>query len=490
MYHPPSRRTQLLRRLLALFASWVAVVVGVVIVTALTLGYGFNQKDGHIERGGIIQLGSMPGAAAVTINGLPYGASTPTKLVSSPGKYAIKMEKQGYQTWQKTISLEAGMISWQTYPKLFPQDISMSNVTTFDTLADALPSGNSKNYAFLEKADTPTVKIANLESDTVKFEDVTLPSTVITQPDKTVQGGTASSYKLLLWSGDQRYILLSHTYGNSKLEWLVLDIDNPERSYNINQSFGVNPTDVVFGDYYAHRLDALIDGNVRELNVDDKTISHPLVTNVNNFRVYDEDYILYVSQPLKDKTQEVGYVKANFAQPVVVQKVPYDGSGTARIDFGKYFDDNYALISHGKQAILYDMQHFSGSQDDKITLKPLSTMPLTHSITELDITDNSQFANVQDGYSLATYNLELNQQTITSFVSTSKSPQTLQHLSNYLFWGYDGERMRTYEFDGANQYSLMQMDPRFDATFSPSGKFLYTVLHDDKAYTLQRLRMY
>lgn len=490
MYHFPPRNVLIARKLLAWFISLIAVIVGVVIVTALTLGYSYNENDGKLERGGIMQISSRPSGASVTVNGIPHSSNTPTKLVSTPGEYAIKMERAGYRTWQKTVPIQAGNITWETYARLFPQNVNTTNVATFDSLSGALPSGNSKYYAFLEEADSPTVTIAQLDSSDVEVRRVILPEDLFTESTGDKQ---SSSFKLFLWSGNQKYLLMKHEYsldGDNHLEWVLVNTSDPTDSVNINTSYGIDPDDIIFGDSDGRELIVLVDGVVRWVKLDNQTLSRPLAQNVNNFRLYGSRYIFFVSNPLPDKTQKVGYVRDGFSEPVVISTIPYDGSNTGLVDVEQYFNEEYMLVSNGNMSTLYEMKGFGGSEDDEIELETVADMPTPHTITDLDISSNGQLATVQDGYNLVAYDLEINKKTITVIESDSAEPQTLQHLDTYLYWGYNDGHMRTYEFDGANQYNLMQFNPRFKATFSPSGKYLYSVIDQGGQYHLQRIQMY
>jgi hypothetical protein len=89
-------------------------------------------------------------------------------------------------------------------------------------------------------------------------------------------------------------VVLKHIRANNPIEWLILDTEKPEESVNINQAFGIdNINEVVFGDYGGSQIYALIDGKVRNLDVSNKTISSPLIDNVNNFSLYGDGYILF-----------------------------------------------------------------------------------------------------------------------------------------------------------------------------------------------------
>jgi hypothetical protein len=44
-----------------------------------------------------------------------------------------------------------------------------------------------------------------------------------------------------------------------------------------------------------------------------------------------------------------------------------------------------------------------------------------------------------------------------------------------MLWGDNNGTLRTYEFDGENQNDLLPVIAKFDATISPSGKYLYCI---------------
>lgn len=487
MYHSPSRKTRLLQRFIGLAITISAVIVGVSIVTALTLGYGLNKEDGRIEQGGILQLGSTPSGAKVTINGVPFSSQTPTKMIAYEGDYAIKMQLPKYKTWQKTVPVQSGEITWQTYARLFPKEINPVHIATFDSMDGALPSGSGENYALLPDSSDPIVTIAPLTDDEVELKTVEFPSTLLTelkQPKSPVE------YELKLWNGEENYILIKRTYDeDKKVEWLILDTESPEDSINLTKSYGVDATQVVFSSYSGRQLVVLIDGAIRQIDLDAETLSRPFVRDVNNFRLYGDGYILYVTNPSKENSQKIGYMRKEFENPVVIKEVPYNGKTTALVDFGKYFDKYYILMSYDNTAALFEMEDFTGLEEDKISLRRVVDMGLKKPITTLDITDNSQFATIQDGYSFSNYNLELTQLTVTKIESTSDQPQKLRHLDTYLYWGVDDGHLRTYEFDGANQNRLMSLESTLDATLSPTGKYLYSVSSEDNKFHLQRIQI-
>ncbi len=472
-----------------MFVSSLAVVIGVVILAAITLGYSFNSEEGRLERGGILQINSKPSGAKLTINGQRHPSNTPAKIVSEAGDYALEIEKEGYRTWQKTAPIQAGNITWVMYPRLIPQKISPVRVADLpDTLADGLPSGSSKRYAFLKSADSPATLIANLDSEEVQLKEFTLPPDIYEKPTKD---HPKSTFSLKLWSADERLVLLRHVYADNKEEWLLLNRDKPKDSFNITKMFGVAMTDVVFANNSGSQLYAIVDGAVRLIDISSQTISRPLVENAQSYSL-SGDYIVFVSKPTKQNKQQLGYMHKEFKEPYIIDTVPYDGSHSAQFDMGKYYDTYYYLVTNGRTATLTRSNALPHTYSTEASFKRLAvkTYQLDRPIRVAHITDNGQFATIQDGWSFATYNLEVGQLATTDFqTDTQQKPQKLRYLDRYLLWAERDGYLRTYEFDGANQHSIMPIEARFDATLSPSGKYLYGVRNANDTYQLIRVQL-
>lgn len=240
MYHPPSKRARLWRHFSAVTIMTIIVICGVAILTALTLGYGFNQRDGRIEQGGILQIGSTPAGATITTNGTPFGSQTPTKLVSQPGDYALTINRTGYRQWQKTVPIQAGNITWATYPRLIPETLTPEKVAAFPgTVKSALASPSSKRYAVLAKPSAPIVTVAMLDSEKVTTKEYALPDDVYTKP---TEEQPASAFEIESWTGNEKKVLLKHTFGDQQHEWLILNLDKPSESLNVNRTFGLDST--------------------------------------------------------------------------------------------------------------------------------------------------------------------------------------------------------------------------------------------------------
>lgn len=491
MYHQPSKKAILRKKIATMLVSILVVVVGVVILSAYMLGYNFNRKDGRVERMGILQLDSTPSNAAVYINDQPHSSNTRARLVLSPGTFDVRLEKDKYHAWHKNVTIKAGELTWTNYPRLIPKQLPVNVVEALPaTLADALPSGSSKRYAFLEKIDTPVIRIASIDRDTPVFKTLTVPEEIYSRMGE-IQGDHA--FKLHLWSGNERFIILQHTYNTQKTtEWLLVDTEKPEESLNISKLFGIDDlTELVFSDYSGSQLYALTHGAVRSFDIANRTISSPIVEHVEEFRLYGDGYVLFSSHKSDSQVRTVGYTKKGFKQPYTVKIVPFKPGHKVLFDVAKYYDRYYFLIADGVEAQLYSSRALPHDIATKLELQEVATLHTEQVIIAANITENGQLATVQDGTMFTTYNLEAAAQHSAKIQNNNAgTPQKLRYLDTYLLWAEHDGKLRTYEFDGGNQHDIMPIEARFDATLSPSGKYLYGVRKAEAgSYELVRVKL-
>lgn len=491
MDHRSLRKAMVWKKLAAMALSFVAVVVGVTVLSAIMLGYGFNSKDGRVERRGILQVDSRPNGASVFVNGQQQSSNTRARLVLSEADYDLRIEKQNYRPWQKKVHIKGGELTWAAYPRLIPNQLPVQQVADLPaTLADALPSGGSKFYAFLESAAKPQVRIARLDRDELEFKTAELPADMYEKPTEQYPD---SAFSLHLWSGNERFILLKHMYHNKeKTEWLLLDTDKPDDSMNLTRLFGVSDMkELVFGSHDGKQLYAMIDRTVRALDTSSRTISAPLAEHVENFRLFGDGYVLFVSHAPGSALRTIGYTKKDYKQARVIDGVPYHAEYQAYVDVAKYYNTYYFLIANGKEASLSSSKNLPGDNPQDILSRTLvTTLSTEHPIIAANITENGQLAMVQDGSMYATYNLESTQTHRTQLKPNAAGvAQKFRHLDTHLVWADNAGTLRTYEFDGANQQDIMPVVAAFDATLSPSGKYLYGVAKQGDAYVFARVQL-
>ncbi len=466
----------------------ITVTVVVALLTLVTLGYQFNEKDGKLEQGGLLQFNSKPSGANVILDGQKVSGSTQNKASVSQGKHHVEFNKDGYRTWIKDITIHAGQIGWLDYARLIPVDLKTETLREFPKLDGSLFSSGGK-YILLQTDNTkPDFVLANMSGDQPSFANVGIPEGIYTN----IAGSLTGTYALEGWSSDSKTVLIKHMIDKKTSEWILLNVASPDKSINLSVVYGINPSVVEFASTSSSLLFALSDGMVRRINLDEQTLSRPLADNVASFVVYDSKTIVYVTKPsVPDRagmsSRSVGYAAINVEMPVVIKTFPADKS-VLYAAMARYFDVYYLGIVHGNEFVV-----LSGSSlptpDDPGNFKNFDVKDVPADSVSLEVAGPSRFLTAATHSGYFTYDLELQKYTETTWNAQpgKATLQPLHWLDGYMLWSSYGGTLRTYEFDGANQQDLVPVAPGFDVSLDSDGKYLYSVANsDDGTFDLTR----
>lgn len=127
-----------------LFLLVIVVIAGYLILIAN--GYKINFKTFRIAKTGMISIKSNPSEVFVYINNQLKSNKTPYREANLwPGRYDVKISKENYQDWQKSLEVEEGLISAQEYIKLFlvspkPLEVTEAEKSSFGQLLKEWPA--------------------------------------------------------------------------------------------------------------------------------------------------------------------------------------------------------------------------------------------------------------------------------------------------------------------------------------------------------------
>lgn len=96
-----------------LFTSFIlASLIGVsAVIALLASGYRFDLKKREITGTGIISINSFPDGSLIFLNDKPTGATNTSLTSLKPGKYTLRLEKQGFTNWEKEIIVEKELVT-------------------------------------------------------------------------------------------------------------------------------------------------------------------------------------------------------------------------------------------------------------------------------------------------------------------------------------------------------------------------------------------
>jgi hypothetical protein len=487
MYHPPSKRKQLIQRLVVYGLMSVSVLALVTVLVFIMLGYQFNGSDGKIEQGGLVQFSSTPGGASVGIDSKNLGTQTSARTTMTQGSHYITMNKTGYRQWQKTVAVVPGSVLWLNYTRLVPTTLKPTAVATYGALSDSNVSPDRKWLAVKEDPATAAIQMVNISGSTIKTSTIELPAASYTAPSE----GQTQSFVVAQWDPSSRYLLVKHTYDGVKNEWLVVDIQRPATAKNMTTLLGFDASNVIFSNTNSNVLYGLVGQDLRKIDLGAVTLSGPLASNVAEFSLYQNSTIIYTTLPDPvSHARTVGYYSDGASKVRTIRSYADDGQPPLHMALGSYYGDTYVAIAYGDDVEVLTGDLPRSDASDASALHTVTTMTVPGGILNLSIITSGRFvvAQTADGY--AVYDLELKKTTTTTLKGPSLATEALHWLDGYIVWSDRDGTLRTTEFDGANQQDIMPVTPGFSVTLSPDGTYLYGFLKTAEGkYELQRVRM-
>lgn len=466
----------------------MAVSIGLLVTLLLfiVLGYQLNRSDGRFEQGGLVQFDSLPGGAAVNIDGALLGTRTATKSTLSAGNHSFIMTRDGYRSWQKTVTLAPGAVLWLNYARFVPTDIRQENVSSFSALSGSLVSPNVRWIAIKEDANTPEVTLADISRSDVKQKKVSIPGAVITAGNADKPHG----FRLSSWDASSRYLLIQHSYNDTAMEWLILDTEDPARSKNITTLFNVAMTNVVFSKSDSNILYAQTDHDVRKIDVNAATLSRPLIANVAEFEVYDRGFIVFTSRlDAAARTRVAGYYEDGADKPKVIRTVSDDGTPALHMAVGEYFGESYLTIAYGDSVEIWRGK-LPADEKDVAGLIHETTLNVPGAAQYVAIRKDGRFVIAQKGGELFVYDNELKRTSKTTVRGLTTGAGRVAWLDDYMFWSSTDGMLRLYEFDGENQNDIMPVLAGQAVTLGNDGTYLYGfTAGTDGTRHLTRVRM-
>jgi len=142
-------------RLLIVISAAIGITLTTVFAIKLAKGYRPSFKKGSLQGTGLLAANSFPRGATVFINDKLTTATDDT-LNLPPGEYHLKIAKDGYISWEKTLQLEAELVT-QTNARLFPAVPDLKPLTFSGTL-NPTPSPDGQKIAFAVNNATTEAK--------------------------------------------------------------------------------------------------------------------------------------------------------------------------------------------------------------------------------------------------------------------------------------------------------------------------------------------
>lgn len=473
----------------------IAVIAIVFIMMLIAMGFSFTD-NGRIEQSGLVEISSRPSSAKVTIDGKELFSTTEVNKLLATGSHDIKITKTGYDTWNYTINIEAGLTTTIDWVRLFPLNPEIANVDTFDKKLSIASVSESRRSILVAEDKATTFSVLNLQDEKlkevakIKFQDL------LGELGEGETAATANDFKVVAWNSNDTRILVSHQKGDTN-EWIIVNTSEPTKSINITKLYNKDFAKLLFANDAATNLWALTaEGELSELNTNSTVAPIAVATNVKQM-INNGDTVIYVA-PSKDlvfdsygnetsstKTTESeedteSDIKAATDKIFVYNEGEIDSTAiadlgsanpTVILDTGTYWSKDWLVYNLNDKLIIRKGSYpiYNKTQDSDFAIVKEVELGYVPSIA----THNSDQRIIVAANGADIYTYDIIYTTERKYQSDIELTN-LNWLDDFLYWQSKDKTIVVRDFNGDNRRELLSdVLEELPITISANNRYLY-----------------
>lgn len=468
---PNKKRSNKIKLYLGYVLVAIAITMGATVLLFANAGYRVDG-DGNVTQNGLLFVDSHPSGANVYIEGI-YNKykdqdKTNTKFDLAEGRYRVTLQKDGYRSWQREMSLEGGSVERLAYPLLFPEKLESTDMKAYTTAPKIVSSSPDRKWIIVQQPDNfLSFDVFNAGEPEKPATSFTIPSNVLTAA-KGVQ-----SLEVIEWSSDNANILMKHGF-DGQTEFVIINKDKPDASININTITGQKPFEVTLKDRKTDQLylHMSADGLLQVIDMKTRGLT-PLVGKAYAYKSHGDDMLVYVA-PSTEKPDVVSVrIKTNDKE-YELRELP---AGTTYVtDVAKFDNAWYVVVgaaSDNKVYVYKDPLSVLASASPKKSM--FARTLRINNPKEVSFSANARMIAAQSDQEFAVFDAETDRQyryTIDDKFDTNRPVEWM-----------DGHRLATstdktvliFDFDGINQQKLMSIDPTTNVMFDRDYENAFTL---------------
>lgn len=462
-----------------LIIGYVLIAIAIVLSTILLLytAYGYGLHKGQVVQDGLIFVSSTPSGSNVYLKqgtnaGWQQQGTTGERLFLVAGTYTLKVERNGYRTWQRAVTVEGGTVEHFDYPFLFPINLQTTTIKSYASASPLATQSPDRRWILVEQPD----KFGSFDLYDIKNPKQQIPISTVSLPDNVLTASSGSqSLQLVEWSNDNRHVLLQHTYPGGS-EYVLLDAQNPSQSVNLTKTLNLAPEDQLslqnkaYDHYFVYNTKTLGLGTTSLSN----TAVSPLVEHVLAYKTYNTNVVLYVT----NDGAPAGKVDVKIFQnnkTYVIRTLPTDTAYL--VDLAQYSGSWYvaAGAQHDNQVYVYQDPVNILSQGTNTVLVPNTILRVTQP-NYLQFSANTQFIVAAHNNQFAVYDAQYDK----TYAYTTDAPfDTAQPHATWM----DGDRLTyissgklfVFDYDSTNPQTLMPANANYLPFFDQNYHFVYSL---------------
>lgn len=442
------RRRQLIKVIIAELGMVFSIVIIVIVATLAAMGF-FVSSKGTIEQSGLVQIHSLPTGATVEIDGSVIFSRTNLSRTLSPGEHSLKLTRDGYDTWMKSLQMYPGVLMRLYYPRLFLKNRTAEVALNLGAKLEFYSPSIDRDYILYAEQDSPKWNLVNVHNNPeVSALDLTeiLPGV----EEKKFLG----KIEQLKWNENGDRVLVKVSY-EGKSEWILVNLRNLPASLNLTRTFGLEFTKVEMIDDSASQLFALENGQLRRISTANQAMSRVLLSNVEDFANAKAN-VIYVQKTKTDKNEEkiIGVYRDDEKSGTKIASTDIDKS--VKIALTRYYDEDYlAYAIENKLSIYYGSLPFYREKAEETDFSGLKNLLVETELKvvpeRITLSPEGEYFVLQKEKQVAVVDLEMSE--LTEYEMPTAE---FAWLDDSMMATVSGQTLQAWDFDNQNRRELVR----------------------------------
>lgn len=470
---PRKQRFHMVRLIVGYILIGMAVLGATVVLLYQAHGFGLG-KHGEVVQNGFVFLSSQPQGAQIYVDNKLNKGTTSSRLQLPEGSYTVKLQRDGYYPWQRTIDVIGGSVARYDYPMLIPKTLTPSPIRNYTSPPAFSTQSPDRRWLLVQQVGSVLgFDVYDLGDPTKISNNATnfnLSSSIVSSPTAPGQ-----AWSLLEWSTDNQHIVLTHSWTGGS-EYILVDRQNPDKSVNLTKTLSLSAGEVLslhdkkFDKYY---IFSPATKTLATAAVDNPT-RVAVLSGVLAYKSYGSNMILYATEAgasagkvmtmLKDGDVTYKITEVGNGGPYLMDLAQYDGDWFVAVGASV---DNKVYVFKNPQAV---------RKSGKVAnLVPVQILRVT-APNYLAFSSNTQFVMVENGTSFAVYDVENDK----GYTYASSAP--LDAGQPHATW-MDGDRITyvsggkalEFDYDYINNQTLVASAPTLGPFFDRDYRYVYTL---------------
>jgi hypothetical protein len=465
---PVKRKHHMIRLFIGYALVGFLVVFSTVTIVYYSTGFGIT-RGGEVVQNGLVFVSSQPAGAELYVDG-ERKDNTNAKLTLPDGTYTFKIQKSGYQTWEKRVEVVGGAVDHVVYPLLIPTDLTTTELTSFVATPTLFTQSPDRKWIVTQEAGQDAAFTLydagrNVDEIVAERQAITLPTGLVTASE------SPAAWKLVEWSTNNRHMLLERTFtaaGASNQEYILVDTQRVEGSYNLTRELALAPTaeltlrDKQPTDYY------VLDSASKQLsttNLDSKVLA-TVASGVLAYKSHGNNDLLYITE--QDAPSGSVNARARIGGKAYTVRTLARTDSYA-LDMARYENKWYITFGSVQDGRLYiyenPVEQIIASSESKAS--PLFAMRL-EGVTQLKFSATAQFVGAQNGSRFQVFDIKHGRgysYAAPFAFDAGAERQYAEWMDGHRYLYASAGNAQLLEYDGTNRRQLMLVSGQSEVFF-------------------------